>query len=76
MERLSREKCTKVLRYGVGTSTGTSLPSILDRVLWRHVCGIPGCKGHEVKKDADGEFIEFSVAQLEFLKRAAESEAR
>ena len=32
MDRLSGEKRTKVLRYGVGTSTGT-LPSILGRLL-------------------------------------------
>ena len=34
MERLSRKKRTKVLRCGSDISTGTSLPSILDRLPW------------------------------------------
>jgi hypothetical protein len=39
------------------------------------VCGIPGCKGHEVKKDADGEFIELSTAQLGFSERDVDVES-
>jgi hypothetical protein len=39
------------------------------------VCGIPGYKGHEVKKDADGEFIELSTAQLGFSERDVDVES-
>jgi hypothetical protein len=46
-----------------------------DRLDSMCVCGIPGCKGHEVKKDADGEFIELSTAQLGFSERDVDMES-
>jgi hypothetical protein len=48
---------------------------LIDRLDSMCVCGIPGYKGHEVKKDADGEFIELSTAQLGFSERDVDVES-
>jgi len=53
----------------VSAQTMKTFTKFTDRLDSRCVCGIPGCKGHEVKKDADGELIELSTAQLGFSER-------